>query len=113
MERVLAKGEEEVSWGEMACVVTIARFVEPKSELHIEQTWYGRAAVKELLGVVRGQVNEYRLHRTRREPVLRHSTRSHPTRSDRAVGPGDPGTSGPPHLGARPPDLNGKCSLDF
>jgi len=53
------------------------------------------------------------LHRTRREPVLHHSTRSRPTRPDRAVRPDDPGTSRSPHMGARPQDLNGKCSLDF
>jgi transposase len=64
MERVFAKGEEDVSWGVMACVVTIARFVEPASELHIEETWYGRTALKELLGVGPGQVNEHRLYRT-------------------------------------------------
>jgi hypothetical protein len=48
----------------MACVLTIARFVEPQSELHIDDTWYARTALSDMLGVAVEPVNESRLYRT-------------------------------------------------
>ena len=37
-EKELAEGREEVPWHLMACVLAISRFVEPSSELHVEDT---------------------------------------------------------------------------
>jgi len=63
-EKELPEGREEVSWGLMACVLTVARFVEPSSELHVEDTWYRRTALPELLGIPVHEVEEHRLYRT-------------------------------------------------
>jgi len=60
----LPAGREEVSWSLMACVLTIARFVEPDSELHVEDTWYHRTALGQMLAVAAGKVNSARLYRT-------------------------------------------------
>lgn len=60
----LPAGREEVSWSLMACVLTIARFVEPDSELHVEDTWYYRTALGQMLAVAAGKVNTARLYRT-------------------------------------------------
>lgn len=60
----LPVGREEVSWSLMACVLTIARFVEPDSELHVEDTWYHRTALGQMLAVAAGKVNSARLYRT-------------------------------------------------
>jgi transposase len=60
----LPVGKASVRWGLMACVLTIARFVEPSSELHVEDTWYGRTALADLLGIDPARANHNRLYRT-------------------------------------------------
>jgi transposase len=55
-------GREEVPWPTVAAILTIARFCEPASELHIEQKWYRRTALEDLLGVAVEQVNTDRLY---------------------------------------------------
>lgn len=62
--RDLPRGDEEVPWALMACILTVARFVEPDSELHVEDTWYRRTVLPELLGVREEAVNDSRLYRT-------------------------------------------------
>ena len=47
----LPPGGEDVPWATVAAILTIARFCEPTSELHIEHTWYRRTALDDLLGV--------------------------------------------------------------
>jgi len=64
LERELVPGREEVSWGLMACVIAIARFLEPASELHIEGRWYKRTVLADFLGVKVEQVTDSRLYRT-------------------------------------------------
>jgi len=64
LDRDLPRGQEEVPWALMACLLTIARFVEPSSELHVEDTWYLRTALPELLGVPAEAVTDSRLYRT-------------------------------------------------
>lgn len=59
---VMAEGREEVSWPMMATILTIARFCEPSSELHIEDTWYCRTALEDLLGVSPEKVHTDRLY---------------------------------------------------
>ena len=49
-EEQMPRGREDMSWGSMAAILTIARFCEPSSELHIADTWYRRTALEELLG---------------------------------------------------------------
>jgi len=62
--RDLPRGNEEVPWALMARILTVARFVEPDSELHVEDTWYRRTVLPELLGVPEEAVNDSRLYRT-------------------------------------------------
>jgi transposase len=60
-ENIVA-GREEVPWPTVAAILTIARFCEPASELHIEQTWYRRTALEDLVGVAVEQVHTDRLY---------------------------------------------------
>ena len=62
LEELLEPGREDVSWGTMAAILTIARFCEPSSELHIAETWYRRTALEELLGVTPEQIYTSRLY---------------------------------------------------
>ena len=62
--RRLPAGREEVSFSLMVCLLTIARFVEPDSELHVEDTWYRRTALAQMLAVAVEKVNATRLYRT-------------------------------------------------
>jgi hypothetical protein len=49
-ERLLA-GREEIPWAVMVCILVIARFCAPSSELQIADSWYGKTALDDLLGV--------------------------------------------------------------
>ena len=46
----------------VAAILTIARFCEPSSELHIEDHWYRRTALEDLLGVPAEKVHTDRLY---------------------------------------------------
>jgi hypothetical protein len=59
---LMPSGREEVSWEQVAAILTIARFCEPSSELHIAETWYRRTALEDLLGVSVNQVHHRRLY---------------------------------------------------
>jgi transposase len=59
---LLPQGRESVSWERVAAVLTIARFCEPSSELHIADTWYRRTALDDLLGVGEKKVHTDRLY---------------------------------------------------
>ena len=61
-ERLIERGREDVSWSMVAAILAIARFCEPDSELHIEDTWYRRTALQELLGVPFSKVHTDRLY---------------------------------------------------
>jgi len=60
--RLLPEGKEDLRWSLMAAILVIARFCEPSSELHIEEVWYRRTALDDLLGVEAGRVNTDRLY---------------------------------------------------
>lgn len=62
LERLIARGREDVSWSTVAAILTIARFCEPASELHIEEKWYRRTALDDLLGVPPEKVHTDRLY---------------------------------------------------
>ncbi|HKQ10657.1 MAG TPA: IS1634 family transposase [Rhizomicrobium sp.] len=55
-------GAEDVPWPVVAAILTMARFCEPSSELHIADTWYRRTALEDLLGVTVEQVHHRRLY---------------------------------------------------
>lgn len=61
--QAIEPGREEIGWGTMACILTLARFCAPSSELQIADFWYGQTALDELLGVGADKVNEDRLYR--------------------------------------------------
>jgi hypothetical protein len=56
-------GREEIPWGVMACILTLARFCAPSSELQIADFWYGKTGLDELVGVAVEKVNDDRLYR--------------------------------------------------
>lgn len=60
--KLLPEGREDVSWGTVAAILAIARFCEPSSELHIEEKWYRRTALEDLLGVPPEKVHTDRLY---------------------------------------------------
>jgi hypothetical protein len=60
---LLPQGREEVPWHLLACILAVARFCEPSSELHIEDTWYPRTSLPEMLGVRPETVYVQRLYR--------------------------------------------------
>lgn len=55
-------GREEIPWATVAAILAIARFCEPASELHIEEKWYRRTALDDLLGVAAEKVHTDRLY---------------------------------------------------
>jgi transposase len=56
-------GREEIAWGTMACILALARFCAPSSDLQIADFWYGKTALEDLLGVPESKVNDDRLYR--------------------------------------------------
>jgi transposase len=62
LAELIPAGREEVSWATVAAILTIARFCEPSSELHIAQMWYRRTALEDLLGVPPERVHTTRLY---------------------------------------------------
>jgi transposase len=61
-DRIMPRGREEIPWPQMAAILTIARFCEPSSELHIEDTWYRATALDDLLGIPAEKVRTDRLY---------------------------------------------------
>ena len=59
----LPAGREEIPWAVMACILVIARFCAPSSELQIADSWYGKTAIADLLGVPFDKINADRLYR--------------------------------------------------
>ena len=63
LERSMPKSREGIPWSVVGAILTLARFCEPSSELHIADTWYARTALDDLLGVRPEAVNKDRLYR--------------------------------------------------
>jgi len=59
----MPEGRENIPWSVMACILTIARFCSPSSELQIAESWYGKTALDDLLGVSVERINDDRLYR--------------------------------------------------
>lgn len=62
-DEVMPRGREKIEWSTIACVLTLARFCAPSSELQIADFWYGKTALDDLLGVPADKVNDDRLYR--------------------------------------------------
>lgn len=56
-------GGEDIPWATMAKVLTVARFCEPSSELHIAEDWLRKTALADILGIDEEKVNDDRLYR--------------------------------------------------
>ncbi len=59
----MTEGREEISWSVMACILALARFCAPSSELQIAESWYDKTALDDLLGVTGDKINDDRLYR--------------------------------------------------
>ena len=62
LAELLPRGREEVPWPTVAAILTVARFCQPQSELHIEDTWYRQTALEDLLGVPVEKIHTDRLY---------------------------------------------------
>ncbi len=62
LTKLLPEGREEVPWASVAAILAIARFCQPRSELHIETTWYRDTALDDLLAVPSAKVHTDRLY---------------------------------------------------
>ena len=67
----MPEGREAIGGGTMACILALARFCAPSSELQIAEFWYAKTALEDVLGVAPQQVNEDRLYRAL-DAVLPH-----------------------------------------
>ena len=63
LDELIPKGREQVSWAELASVLTVARFCAQSSELSIAEHWYERTALEDITGISLGQINDDRLYR--------------------------------------------------
>ena len=59
----MLSGKEEIPWAQVACILSLARFCAPSSELKIAEHWYGKTALDDLFGVPVGKINDDRLYR--------------------------------------------------
>jgi transposase len=59
----MTQGKEEVPWSVIASILVLARFCAPSSELQIAESWYGKTALDDLLGVSGDKINDDRLYR--------------------------------------------------
>ena len=75
---VLPKHRERVAWADVITILTIARLCEPSSELHTAESWYGKTALEDILGVRDDLVHHMRLYRGMdqllrlKEPLEKH-----------------------------------------
>jgi len=63
-------GREEIPRATVAAILCMARLCEPSSELHIEESWYPRTALDDLLDVPAETVYTDRLYGAMDVPVL-------------------------------------------
>ena len=61
--RVLPRGRESICWADVVCVLMVARFCDPKSELYIAEHFYGHTALTDMMGIPPDQIYDNRLYR--------------------------------------------------
>lgn len=71
LRRVMPRGQGKISWDIVATILSLARFCEPSSELHLADTWYQRTSLDDLMGVPAERVNPDRLYRAH-DHLLKH-----------------------------------------
>lgn len=63
LTRLMPSGREKVPWSLVATILTLARFCDPNSELHVADNWYRSTALEDLVGVPIEAVGKDRLYR--------------------------------------------------
>lgn len=63
LEELIEPGKEQVSWPQMAAILTVARFCAQPSELGIAEHWYERTALEDITGIPLSRINDDRLYR--------------------------------------------------
>ena len=71
LERIMPGGRGQIPGHIVATILSMARFCEPSSELHIADTWYERTSLDDLMGVADHAVNPDRLYRAH-DHLLKH-----------------------------------------
>jgi transposase len=61
--KIISKKRERIAWSDLALILIIARFCDPKSELYIADHYYGHTALEDLMGIPRRNVYDNRLYR--------------------------------------------------
>jgi hypothetical protein len=59
----IPSNRQKVPWALMACILVLARFCAPSSELQIAESWYEKTTLDDLLGVPEEKINDDRLYR--------------------------------------------------
>jgi len=73
-EQLLDGDRADVPWSRVAAVLGINRLCAPGSELSIEERWFPKTALDDLLGIDEGKVNDTRLYRCL-DRILPHKTK--------------------------------------
>ncbi len=63
-EEHMPEGREAIPWSVMACILSVARFCAPSSELQIAESWYDKTELEDLLGVPADRTNDDRPYRS-------------------------------------------------
>jgi transposase len=63
LQSIVPADQAEIGWEVLACLLVLARFCEPSSELAIAEHFYGTTALDDLLGLPPDKVNDDRLYR--------------------------------------------------
>ena len=70
-QQALASSRPKIPWAELAKILIVARFCEPKSELHIAEHFYSQTALADWLGIPAYEIYDNRLYRAL-DHLLRH-----------------------------------------
>lgn len=62
-DSISEEGRDEYKLSLLACILAIGRLCEQSSELELAQSWYGKTALDELLGIPVEKINKDRLYR--------------------------------------------------
>jgi transposase len=62
-DEAMERGHEEIAWSRIACILSLARFCAPSSELQIADFWYSKTGLDDLVDVPADKVNDDRLYR--------------------------------------------------
>lgn len=72
--QVIASPRSNIAWADLVCVLIIARFCNPSSELYIAEHYYGHTALADLIGIPTERVYVNRLYRAL-DKLLPHKER--------------------------------------